>query len=149
MHKEHTGYLTKGMNNRQKNLAELASFCREVIGLDKFDGFVITGLSGALFGFSLADRLKKGFVFVRKTVDDTHSGHHRSGNMIESSLPQGSRLIFLDDLIASGKTRKRVYDAVKDNYIFAGQLLYGESSGDEIEFDDLCWWLEKNLLTNK
>lgn len=67
---------------------------------DDFDVLVVTGISGVLFGSMLARSLKKDLAIVRKRDDrSTHSGHTVEGWI-------GPRALFVDDLVASGDTRR-------------------------------------------
>lgn len=122
----HATYLNQAFVNRRETLNRLEIFCN-AIGLNNFDGFAFTGLSGASMGFSLADRLDKGVVYVRKERDTTHSSRHHQGKYFESNLPEGSRPLFLDDLVCSGSTVDRVRAILKD-FVFVGEVLYGGGS---------------------
>ncbi|AGK87542.1 phosphoribosyl transferase [Mycobacterium phage HINdeR] len=94
-----------------------------------FDTFVGTGLSGTLATAAVAKALGKNYFIARKPNDGTHSGNrHGEGKL-------GQRWLFLDDLIASGRTLGRVWDAVhqtatKWNFQteFVGAVLYGDGS---------------------
>ena len=124
---DHTSYISKGFTSREKTLDELARLCVEKIGLSNFEGFVFTGLSGAIFGFSLADKLQKGFAYIRKAGDNTHSAHYRNESRIETNLPDCSRVVFFDDLVESGKTFSRVCNEIDGKFLLNknAALLYG------------------------
>jgi adenine/guanine phosphoribosyltransferase-like PRPP-binding protein len=104
---------------------EFISFAREVHAERPFDTVVVTGVSGCLVGGLIAHALQVDLVVVRK--EDDHSTH--SYDRVEGHL--GSRWVFLDDLVESGKTRSRVRRLIKEaadaNGIptsFGGSLLY-------------------------
>jgi adenine/guanine phosphoribosyltransferase-like PRPP-binding protein len=73
----------------------------------QYDTLVGTGLSGALVVPTLARALHKKWLIVRKDNDSSHAY-----NQVEGDL--GRRWMFVDDLIATGSTRQRVKDAVRD-----------------------------------
>lgn len=72
---------------------------------DDYDTLVGTGLSGALVIPPLAEALGKKWLVVRKPEDGSHASYPAEGQL-------GRRWIFVDDLISSGKTKRRVLDAV-------------------------------------
>lgn len=86
-----------------------------------FDTMIGTGLSGALTVPFLARAMGKHWAIVRKEKDvDNHSG-----NPIEGSI--GERWIFVDDLISSGETRRRVLSVVAQTFSdtkYVGDYLY-------------------------
>lgn len=91
----------------------------------KFDTLVVTGVSGTVMGGVVAHALGVDLLVVRK--EDDNSTH--SWNRMEGSL--GSRWAFLDDLVDSGATRRRVVAKVREfaeqrevETRFVGSLLY-------------------------
>lgn len=70
-----------------------------------FDTFVVTGMSGAVFGGMIARSMKKNLFVIRKDNDDSHDGNRPFGNI-------GAKWLFLDDFISTGDTFKFVHDAV-------------------------------------
>lgn len=130
----HTSYLSRAFSHHSETLDELEAICLNYFDSD-FEGFVFTGLSGAIIGFALADRLQKGFVYARKDDDSTHSFHYREGEMLEASIDDGGRLIFVDDLIDSGDTFLRVRRLVEGRFPIVGKLLYGERRDSRIIYD--------------
>ena len=72
----------------------------------EFDGFVVTGVSGIAMGAILSRVLKKELVIVRKYNDLSHSAYS------VENYNFGKKYIFLDDLIASGDTYKRVRESI-------------------------------------
>lgn len=66
----HSTYLQPAMVNRRETIDKIVKrlqYFRRKKGL-KFDAIAFTGLSGALIGPSVADRLGVGIVAVRKNV---------------------------------------------------------------------------------
>src|SRR5438270_666376 len=93
-----TAYLRRVFNDRE----ELIWNAREILKEVDFDTMIGTGLSGSLVIPVLAEGLGKYWAIARKDNDGSHSYHKVEGLI-------GDRWIFVDDLIATGKTRKRVY----------------------------------------
>jgi len=92
----------------------------------RFDTLVGTGLSGALAVPELARRFGVNYLIVRKPNDGTHSWLPVEGKL-------GRRWVFVDDLIASGATFARVWDAMNrliERYghrtEFMGAMLYDD-----------------------
>lgn len=79
-----------------------------------FDTIVGTGFSGGVVIPALALAMGKNFVLVRKDGDDSHHG----GGKIVGQL--GERWIFVDDLICSGQTRRRVMRKIQDAEVYKG-----------------------------
>ena len=85
---------------------------------------------GFIFGAALAYKLKKGFVTVRKkgklpykTKSITYELEYGSDELEihEDALPKGSRVLIVDDLLATGGTIKAVVDLVESqDAIIAG-----------------------------
>lgn len=84
-----------------------------------FDAIVVTGLSGAIMGPTVAAELGKRIVILRK---DTDTDNH--GEEMEGSMHDGDRWIFLDDMIASGETMARVLTRISELSIKKGVLCY-------------------------
>ena len=72
----------------------------------KFDTIGFTGMSGSLVAPILAVRLKKKMLFVRKNPNFSH------GEKIEGYL--GGRVLVIDDFIETGKTIKRILNALEE-----------------------------------
>lgn len=90
----------------------------------EFDTFVGTGISGTVAALRLSRLMDKRYLLVRKPNDGSHSSKSVEGTL-------GKRWVFVDDLIASGRTLVRAWNRVKScntwefNSEFAGVLLYG------------------------
>ena len=98
-------------------------------GVD-FDTLVGTGFSGGVVIPALALAMGKKFVLIRKETDDSHHGK----GLLLGEL--GQRWIFVDDFVASGKTRTRVIDKINSEApglsALVGQYMYlGWSGVDE------------------
>ena len=75
----------------------------------KFDGFIVTGVSGVTMGAVLSRLLRKELVVVRKN-NSTHASYK------VENYKHNKRYIFLDDLIATGETYNRVIDEFENVY---------------------------------
>lgn len=73
-------------------------------GLDKFDTIVFRGMSGALIVPTVADRIQKAMLMIRK--GDSHSTWNVEGNILLKSY------VIIDDLIASGETIRNILEGV-------------------------------------
>ncbi len=88
---------------------------------EKIDAIVAIESRGFIFGGALADRLGTGFVPVRKKgklpskiVDVTYELEYGSDvlEMHEDAIKPGSRVLIVDDLLATGGTVKATADLV-------------------------------------
>lgn len=77
----------------------------------KFDGFLVTGLSGVILGSIVANRMRKALVVVRKGENRHSDLDVEVGYTPSKRIPK--RLIFLDDLICEAETIKRVAATLK------------------------------------
>jgi orotate phosphoribosyltransferase len=108
---------------------------RALQGLE-FETIVVTGVSGLLVGPLVSVWMDKRLVVVRRTIScrNTHSSYWVEG-------PNPGRWIFLDDLIATGKTLRRVRRRISTSAgvgfgseTFIGVVLYHNSgSGHNAE----------------
>lgn len=136
----HASYLGE-IINRPDEVIELAAdrLRRAEAAGYKFDTLVGTGLSGALIVPNLARRLNKHFALVRKP-DNSHSGM-----ILEGSI--GERWVFVDDLISSGATYRRVRSRINDvaasyyrRFMFVGVFTYNEIIGRSYADDQSDLW---------
>ena len=109
----------------QRGREDAIRFARRAKDALGFDTVVVTGVSGTVMGGVIAHALGVALLVIRK--DDDHSTH--SWNRVEGSL--GQRWAFLDDLIDSGATRRRVVAKVREVAVqrdietrFVGSVLY-------------------------
>ena len=110
----HSGYL-RNIFSCPATFESTIVRCCEVIGPllgpRGIDALICTGVSGLAMGATVANRLKINFVYVRKTLENSHAGCLLEG--IPSS--KDTRLLFLDDMICSGKTLGRVAHALYEH----------------------------------
>lgn len=103
---------------------ELLLRAKEYLEGVEFDTFVGTGISGTVAALRLSRLMDKRYLLVRKPNDGTHSSKSAEGTL-------GKRWVFVDDLVASGRTLVRVWNKMKsyNNWEFqsefAGVFLYG------------------------
>jgi orotate phosphoribosyltransferase-like protein len=91
----------------------------------RFDGIVVTGISGLAMGSAIAYEMDKHLVAVRKNREQCHSR-----NSIENILGDSFTWIFIDDHITSGETVERVFTSMARSYPHApcaGIFLYDPS----------------------
>jgi len=119
----HAHYL-EAVLNPKKFLPRAIAQIKNEIGTEKFDSIAVTGISG-MFGYLLAQRLKKNIVIVRK------GSCHSSYKVEMLKLPE--KYIVVDDLIETGNTLKRIKKEInktwklKDKYPkpeYVGYYLY-------------------------
>jgi len=98
---------------KRQNLA------KKSLKLTEFDTIVVTGISGIAFGSILSFLLKKQLVIVRKRGVRTHSFRKVESNITGKNI---GKWVFVDDLVDTGKTLKRVHRTLKDNEYFGTQV---------------------------
>jgi hypothetical protein len=101
--RSHASYLSPLIESPDEVIARFRAKMRAV----DFDTLVGTGLSGSLAVPMLARSVGCHFALVRKANDASHSDNSVEGNV-------GKRWVFVDDLICSGETRRRVRGAMAD-----------------------------------
>lgn len=120
--------LTSSYMSDVHNPDQLMRIALDLLEGIRFDTLVGTGLSGALAVPELARRFGVNYLIVRKPNDGTHSWLPVEGKL-------GRRWVFVDDLIASGATFGRVWDAMNrlldkhSGYFrseFVGAMLYDD-----------------------
>lgn len=127
-----TKFPTYYMDDAVFRLESVIDHAMEDLSDVDFDTIVGTGFSGGIVIPSLALMMGKKFALIRKDTDDSH---HGPGLLVGEI---GDRWIFVDDFIASGKTRKRVMNKVDDfldawegtsemvgQYMYADRDVYG------------------------
>lgn len=100
----HASYLSQIFTHPERVISDATVALANV----DYDTIIGTGVSGALAVQLLARALGKHYAIVRKPKDGTHSM-----NAIEGRV--GRRWVFVDDLIASGTTARRVIDSIKQH----------------------------------
>lgn len=96
-----TDYITPAFADDDKLVTEAEYALKNV----EFDTVVGTGISGALVAPLLARWMGKNLVIVRKENVDTHAYRPIEGKL-------GHRWLFVDDLVCTGATLRRVVKAV-------------------------------------
>lgn len=125
--RQHAFYMSHAFGDAQGIIED----ARDALKGISYDSLVGTGLSGALVVPLLGRALDKHWMIVRKDEDGSHS--HRKG---EGSL--GARWVFVDDLIDSGRTAKRIQREVskiceqaKHETSHVGSYLYNPMGGGD------------------
>lgn len=77
----------------------------------EFDAIVVTGVSGLVVGAPLALQLQRHLVVLRKANESCHDD--RAMLIGAGLLNEASRVIFVDDFISSGATRRRCEESIK------------------------------------
>jgi orotate phosphoribosyltransferase len=108
-------FRTYYMDHALFNLSDVIEAAEKDLADIDFDTLVGTGFSGGIVIPALALTLGKDFALIRKETDDSH---HGKGRMVGQL---GTRWIFVDDFISSGRTRTRVIDKVADAVVGTGQ----------------------------
>lgn len=123
--REHTSYLHKAFFTTKALRDEAKVHLRGI----KFDTMVGTGVSGAIVVPRLAEAFGCEWMIVRKEKDGSHSNHKHEGRL-------GQRWIFVDDLIDSGATHRRVRASIealceKKGHVseYVGAYLYDGMTG--------------------
>lgn len=140
-----SSFRTYYMDDAVFNLGNVIETAQERLAGVNFDTLVGTGFSGSIVVPSLALAMGKKFVLVRKDTDDSHHG----GGRLLGDL--GSRWIFVDDFVSSGRTRERVMDkldlAARESEgptEMVGQYMYVSYSANGPRFEHFeSEWLEK------
>ena len=97
---------------------------KDCVGRTKVDTLVGTGISGAVAVVNLARDLGINYLIIRKPGVSTHSAEPAEGWL-------GKNWVFVDDLVSSGETIRRVWDTMNDiqadgfKTTFKGVFLYG------------------------
>ncbi len=112
-------FSTHYMDDAVFNLSAVIETAREQLAGVDFDTIVGTGFSGGVVIPALALAMDKKFVLIRKDGDDSH---HGPGRLLGAL---GSRWIFVDDLVSSGRTQRRVMERIAEYPTeLAGRYLY-------------------------
>lgn len=97
-------YLSLAHSKRQSQIRRAVRAIREQ-NLD-FDSIVCTGISGIIAAPTIAERLKKRLVIVRK--DETSHGEQ------VESIGQINKYLIIDDFIETGETLNRIMEILED-----------------------------------
>jgi adenine/guanine phosphoribosyltransferase-like PRPP-binding protein len=74
-----------------------------------FDHIIVTGVSGIVVGAPVSLALGKNLLVARKSGEDCHNYHPLVGAKL---VKNGDRVLFLDDFVSSGNTRRRCQRAL-------------------------------------
>lgn len=122
-------FRTYYMDDAVLDLSGVIETAREKLAGVEFDTIVGTGFSGGIVVPALALAMGKKFLLIRKDGDDSHHG----GGQPVGEL--GLYWIFVDDLVSTGRTRRRVMDKVANSLDWnettkmVGQYLYQRLDG--------------------
>ncbi len=129
------------MDNALFNLGSVIERAKKDLAGVDFDTLVGTGFSGGIVIPSLALALGKKFVLIRKETDDSHHGRGRLLGQL------GSRWVFVDDFVSSGRTRRRVIDKIEEaartaevETTLVGQYMYVDYGPDGPHFQPEGAW---------
>ena len=89
-----------------KSLQELIS---EKIGLDNFDYIASVPTSGLVIASALAIETIKPLIYIRQKPKD-----YGTGSLIEGKIPEGSRVVLVDDVGTTGHSLLNAIKALKD-----------------------------------
>lgn len=96
----------------------ITCFAEKAEQFGTLDGVAGVATAGIPHGVLLADRLEQPFIYVRAKP----KGHGRQ-NMIEGEMPQGARLLVIEDLISTGGSCLAAVEALRaSGYEVAGVL---------------------------
>ncbi len=109
-----------------KRMKSLIRWFRNNVDLKKFDLIVGTGTSGSAVVPVLANALNKRFALVRRNKQSSHAAAQIAGN-----IEPGDRWIFVDDFTETGKTLKRVKQAIQKEVNFKGKQRRTWNQDDE------------------
>ncbi|MEK6860493.1 MAG: hypothetical protein AABY07_00850 [Nanoarchaeota archaeon] len=90
-------YISEILKDRDKKVALGVKALKD----KEFDSIIVRGVSGMIIGTSLALKLKKNLVIIRKEKS-IHSGQE-----VEFAI-QPKKCVFVDDLVCSGETFREV-----------------------------------------
>ena len=111
--------LAYDLNDLDPTVRDAVEDLRPHVG--EFDTLVAQGMSGVVVAAPLALLLKKKLSIVRKANDNSHQQY---GELDEDERPAcdyvigldsigpGKRVLFVDDFVGMGRTRRRVLDVV-------------------------------------
>lgn len=105
-----------------------------------FDTIAFCGMSGAVIAPTIADRMGKNIIMVRKVNDASHSSYRVEGNVRESK-----QIIIIDDVMETGDTVTYIYESIVaeknrlaeifdvNQFELTGLFLYHENRSDWIK----------------
>ncbi|MDE1728473.1 MAG: orotate phosphoribosyltransferase [Thaumarchaeota archaeon] len=81
----------------------------EKIGLDSFDYIASVPTSGLVIASALAMETVKPLIYIRQKIKD-----YGTGSLIEGKIPEGSRVVLVDDVGTTGHSLLGAIKALKD-----------------------------------
>lgn len=96
----------------RKMIKNLQNLIIEKIGLDNFDYIASVPTSGLIIASALAIETVKPLIYIRQKPKD-----YGTGSLIEGKIPQGARVVLVDDVGTSGKSLINAINALKNAHI--------------------------------
>lgn len=93
----------------RKMVKSLQSLIVEEIGLDNFDYIASVPTSGLVIASALAIETVKPLIYIRQKPKD-----YGTGSLIEGKIPEGSKVVLVDDVGTTGKSLLDAIRALKD-----------------------------------
>jgi orotate phosphoribosyltransferase len=93
----------------RKMIKSVQNLISENIGLDNFDYIASVPTSGLVIASALAMETIKPLIYIRQKPKD-----YGTGSLIEGSIPEGSRVVLVDDVGTTGHSLLNAIKALKD-----------------------------------
>ena len=93
----------------RKMIKSVQNLISEKIGLDSFDYIASVPTSGLVIASALAMETAKPLIYIRQKPKD-----YGTGSLIEGKIPEGSRVILVDDVGTTGHSLLHAIKALKD-----------------------------------
>ena len=93
----------------RKMIKSLQNTIVEKIGLDSFDYIASVPTSGLVIASALAIETVKPLIYIRQKPKD-----YGTGSLIEGKIPEGSRVVLVDDVGTTGHSLLNAIKALKD-----------------------------------
>jgi orotate phosphoribosyltransferase len=99
----------------RKMVKSLQNLISEKIGLDNFDYIASVPTSGLVIASALATETVKPLIYIRQKPKD-----YGTGSLIEGKIPEGSKVVLVDDVGTTGHSLLNAIRALKDAKIIVG-----------------------------
>jgi orotate phosphoribosyltransferase len=93
----------------RKMVKSLQNVISEKIGLDNFDYLASVPTSGLVIASALATETVKPLIYIRQKPKD-----YGTGSLIEGKIPEGSKVVLVDDVGTTGHSLLNAIRALKD-----------------------------------
>jgi orotate phosphoribosyltransferase len=93
----------------RKMIKSLQNLISEKIGLDNFDYIASVPTSGLVIASALAIETVKPLIYIRQKPKD-----YGTGSLIEGKIPEGSKVVLVDDVGTTGHSLLNAIKALKD-----------------------------------